>query len=114
MKAEENADNSGPLNISFELQGEVYSLTQNISQSGMLCRTSRQIEEMTVVDIRFALPVMAKRAFPTTWVECSGVVVKCEKKGTATAKLPYEVAIFFDRISERDRRLLASYIENEY
>ncbi len=98
--------------ISFEFLGRVPSLSQNISKSGMVCRTSRKIEEMTILDIRFVLPETPQYVAPDTWVECSGVVVNCEKKGAETATLPYEVAIFFDRISEKDRELLANYISN--
>ena len=98
------------VDISFEFLGRVPSLSQNISKSGMLCRTSRRIEEMTILDIRFELPATRKYVAPETWVECSGVVVNCEKKGADTATLPYEVAIFFDRISEKDRKLLSDYI----
>lgn len=95
--------------ISFEFLGRVPNLSQNISRSGMVCRTSRKIEEMTILDIRFELPKTPKYVAPETWVECSGVVINCEKKGADATTLPYEVAIFFDRISEKDRELL-SYI----
>lgn len=94
--------------LTFEFLGRVPSLSENVSQSGMVCRTSRKIEEMTIVDIRFELPKL-----PDKWVECSGIVVNCEKKGADTATLPYEVAIFFDRISERDRTLLASFVKSK-
>jgi len=99
--------------ISFEFLGRVLSLSQNISKSGVVCRTSRKIEEMTILDMRFELPQTQKYEIPDTWVECSGVVINCEKKGSDTATLPYEVAIFFDRMSEKDRELLSDYISNK-
>jgi hypothetical protein len=105
-------DKEEALNISFEILGRVPSLSQNISKSGVVCRTSRQIEEMTILDIRFELPQTQNYVDPETWVKCSGVVVNCEKKGTDTATLPYEVAIFFDRISEKDRARLSDYISD--
>jgi len=96
--------------LSFEFLGRVPSLSKNISKSGMVCRTSRKIEELTILDIRFELPTTPKYVAAETWVECSGVVINCEKKGADTATLPYEVAIFFDRISKKDRELLSDYI----
>jgi len=105
-------DKGCAVDISFEFLGRVPNLSQNISKSGMICRTSRKIEEMTILDIRFELPKTPNYVAPETWVECSGVVINCEKKGTDTATLPYEVKIFFDRISEKDRELLSDYISN--
>jgi hypothetical protein len=99
--------------ISFEFLGRVPSLSQNVSKSGMVCRTSRKLEEMTILDIRFELPKTTEYVVPETWVECSGVVINCEKKGADTTALPYEVAIFFDRISEKDRELLSNYISQK-
>lgn len=100
------------MGISFEFLGRVPSLSQNISETGVVCRTSRKIEEMTVLDIRFELPKTQNYISPETWVECSGVVINCEKIGAETATLPYEVAIYFDRMSEKDRDLLSRYISN--
>jgi hypothetical protein len=103
-------DKECTVGISFEFLGRVSSLSQNISKSGMVCRTSRKIEEMTLLDIRFELPETPQYMAPETLIECGGVVINCEKKGEDTATLPYEVAIFFNRISEKDRRLLSQYI----
>jgi hypothetical protein len=101
------------LDVSFEFQGQVLSLSQNISQSGMLCRTSRQIEELTILDIRFQLPRLDGHTAGPFWIECSGVVVRCEKTeadGLHSSPLPYEVAIYFDDISDTDRDILAGYV----
>lgn len=101
------------IGIPLEFKGQVASLSKNISQSGMLCRTSRQINEMTLLDIRFQLPDIEKYAAERVWVECSGVVVRCEKKEPEDIELPYEVAIFFDRISDKNKNLLANYCDRQ-
>ena len=98
--------------VSLEFPGEVSSLSQHISQSGMLCRTSKKIKELTVLDIRLELPIQESADSQPQWVMCSGVVVHCEKKNEEFSKLPYELTIFFDRISERDRNLLEKVVEN--
>ncbi len=100
----------------IEIEGLVSSFS-NISQSGLLCRTSKKIDEMTLLDIKFQLPqVEYKTVDEGVWIECSGVVVRCEKKDNKNAELPgemaYEVAIFFDQISERYRSLLARHVDN--
>ena len=101
------------IDIPFTFQGDVSSLTQNISQSGMLCRTSQEIDELTLLDIKFQLPYISKHEAKKIWVECSGVVVRCEKKEAETLKLPFEVAIFFNHISDQNRALLADYVKSE-
>ena len=98
--------------VSLEFPGEVSSLSQHVSQSGMLCRTSKKIKELTVLDIRLELPIQESGDCQPQWVMCSGVVVHCEKKNEDFSQLPYELTIFFDRISERDRNLLEKVIEN--
>ncbi len=100
------------IDIPFDFQGEVSSLTQNISQSGMLCRTSRKIDELTLLDIKFQLPYISRHEAKKIWIECSGVVVRCEKKESEA--MPYEVAIFFNHISDQNRDLLANYIQKDH
>lgn len=114
MNQEFHKQNKGGSDMSLEIEGLVPGIPGNISQSGLLCRTSRRIDEMTLLDIKFRLPhVKYKSKEEDGWVECSGVVVHCEKKEEESeelpSELPYEIAIFFDRISEKYRNLLAMY-----
>jgi hypothetical protein len=95
----------------MEFQGKVAPISQNISESGMLCRTSRKVDEMTLLDIKFELPDSTSFSTDKIWVECRGVVVRCEKKDLGNGELPYEVAIFFDSISKKDKDLLATLVE---
>lgn len=114
MNQEFHKQNKGRSDKSLEIEGLVPGIPGNISQSGLLCRTSRRIDEMTLLDIKFRLPqVQYKSIEEDGWIECSGVVVHCEKKEQESAalssELPYEIAIFFDRISDKYRDLLAMY-----
>lgn len=92
----------------MELKGKVSSPTKSISRSGVICRTSRRLDEMTLLDVRFRLPKGNESDEEDEWIECSGIVVHCEEKDPQPEELPYEVAIFFDRISEKHKQLLAS------
>lgn len=97
-----------------EIKGLVSCHYRNINQSGLLCRTSKKIDEMTLLAIKFQIPSVAGSiANEDVWVECSGVVVYCEKKETTKlakpSELAYEVAIYFNQISDRYRSLLARY-----
>lgn len=108
--------NGRKVDMPVDIEGFVPNFPQNISQSGLLCRTSRKIDEMTLLEVKFQLPrVEYSPIDKDIWIECSGVVVRCEKKETNNAEspteLPYEVAIFFDQISERHRDILARHVE---
>jgi len=96
--------------IPIEFEGRVSSIAHDLSRSGMLCRTSRQIAEMTLLEIQFALPGMEETP-ARNWVKCSGVVVSCEKKDGGAVELPYELSIFFNTMSEEHRKLLSEYVE---
>jgi len=94
----------------FEFGGSVSSLSKIISRSGMLCRTPMWIDEMTLLDIKFQLPDTGNGNNAKVWVECRGVVLRCERKDPGAVGHPYEVEIFFHHISEKDRNLLADYV----
>ena len=116
MNREFHKHNKGSSDTPLEIEGFVPSISGSISQSGLLCRTSRKLDEMTLLDIKFQLPqIEYKSVEEDGWIKCSGVVVHCEKKDQENvelaSELPYEVAIFFDRISDKYRNLLAKYAE---
>ncbi len=96
--------------IPIEFRGTVSSIAHDLSQTGMLCRTSRQIEEMTLLEIKFALPATGDAQAGRSWIKCSGVVVSCKKKVGGTLELPYELSIFFNTMSEEHRNLLYEYV----
>jgi hypothetical protein len=79
----------------------------------MLCRTSQRIDEMTLLDIKFRLPRSGTGKNCRIWVTCIGVVVNCEKKEAGTRGHPYEVEIFFNRISDKNLSILANYVDGK-
>lgn len=97
-----------------EFQGAVYRVTESISRSGMLCRTSRQLAELTLLDVRFQLPKIHDFASTSVWVECTGVVVHCEQTTEESGEMPFEVAIFFQSISEKNKVLLEDFLASRY
>ncbi|MEE4239967.1 MAG: PilZ domain-containing protein [Desulfopila sp.] len=89
---------------SLQVENGVICLSENISRSGMLCYSTRKIEELTLLEMKFQLP-----NDESSWIECLGVVVRCEKKVTGESMYSYDVEIFFDRISDKHRDLLAAF-----
>lgn len=96
--------------IMADFEGTVDSVTKNISQSGILCQTSRKVDEMTLLDVKFELPKVERYRKESVWIECSGVVVRCKKMKKPRENLDYEVSIFFSDMSEKNKKLLAHYI----
>ena len=94
---------------SLDFNQGISCFLHDISQSGMLCYSSKQINEMTLLDIRFQLPANKGYSGPALWVECVGVVIRCERKGKEDGEHPYEVEIFFERMSKKHRDLLSVY-----
>lgn len=88
-------------------------LSNDISLSGMLCRTSKRIDEMTLLNIKFQLPQAGRgNTAAGIWIECSGVVVSCERREPDIFDHPYQLEIFFDHISEKNHLLLADYVQS--
>lgn len=76
--------------------------TINISASGIYCQSGRSIPLFREIGIRIELPDV------TDIIECSGVIVRCEK---ISEKERYNLAIFFEDLSQKDKVHLSSYVE---
>lgn len=91
-----------PLTIAVPA-GAVAAATRNLSSSGVYCEVDQAIALMTRVEAIVNLPGNPLR--------CQGVVVRCEPATErATTALRYRVAIFFTRITARDRRTIAHFV----
>lgn len=92
---------------------DVVARTVNISRNGAYCRASAPIPIMTALRVRIELPA-AGQSSVMECVECGGVVVRAEKKTAAPAdeRHPYEIAIFFNRMSEAAAAKLARFLHS--
>jgi len=78
--------------------------TENISCLGAYCHIDKYIPPFTKIMIRLNLPL--KSASTGSSVECKGVVVRSED----TPEGGFNVAIFFNRISEPQKQKITQYI----
>lgn len=83
-------------------KSRIIANTINISASGIYCQSDCAIPLFREISIRIKLPKS------TYVIECSGVIVRCEK---VPGKERYHLAIFLSDISQKDKKLLSSYIE---
>lgn len=86
----------GIANVDFTTQ------TKNISCGGAYCHVDKYIEPMTKLSVSLRLPE-EKHV-----ISCKGVVVRTEE----AVPTGYNIAIFFNEISAKDRDLLRNHVHN--
>ncbi len=81
--------------------------TKNVSCLGVYCHIEKYVPPFTKVLIKLSLPISVKGVKKTLKIECKGVVVRTEdeKKGKG-----FNVAIFFNEISETHRKKINRYL----
>jgi hypothetical protein len=99
-------ENNVPVKI-FSDDGDIVTETGNVSRSGAYCRINKYIEPMTKLKICLLLPTRKNGKVVTKKVSCQGVVVRTE---TISEENEFNVAIFFNDISQRDADIITEYI----
>jgi len=79
--------------------------TQNISCVGAYCHLTRYIPPFTRVMVTLDLPIISDNAKIDCIVECKGVIVRTEDKEDG-----FNIAIFFNEITESQRNKIAQYV----
>jgi len=79
--------------------------TQNISCVGAYCHLTRYIPPFTRVMVKLDLPIISDNAKTDRIVECKGVIVRTEDKEGG-----FNIAIFFNAITESQRNKIAQYV----
>lgn len=90
-------------------EGDLVAETVNISRSGAYCRINTRIPLMTKLKIQLLLPLRKGNKSATKTVHCQGVVVRIEPSGEEG---PFNVAIFFNEIAQRDVELINDYVDS--
>lgn len=97
-----------PLKLSH-LECDILTETKDISVRGAYCSVDKPLEVMTKVDIVLLLPIKKNKSKTIRKINCGGVVVRKEYVKD-NGKHPYHVGIYFNDITERDKKNLRSYI----
>ena len=91
---------------------DVISETVDISPSGTYCRVTRLLPLMSKVELVLLLP-SKNNGKHAKKVKCKGVVVRAEPIILKeTDKAHYNIAIFFTEISEKDQKVITSYVDS--
>lgn len=97
-----------PLKIKTDGYG-LATQTENLSCIGAYCSVDKYIPPLTKLSIVLLLPLKEKNKNTHSRVQCKGVVVRTEDKQPSG----FNVAIYFNEISQRDKKKISKYI-NQY
>ncbi|HBR14702.1 MAG TPA: hypothetical protein DD723_04045 [Candidatus Omnitrophica bacterium] len=100
--------NRVPVKICQE-NGDIVTETVNLSRSGVYCRVNKYIEPMTKLRIHLLIPRRKNGKTTPKKITCQGVGVRIEPIKGETA---YNLAIFFNDISQRDSDHIADYVNS--
>ena len=87
--------------------GTIEARTENISTAGACCTLKQFLAPMTKLQIRLELPGHS----PSTVVSCRGVVVRVQPQTPRAKQSAYNIAIFFNDLSDHSRTVLARYVQ---
>ena len=99
--------NNIPLKISREDGKDLVTKTVNISKAGAYCQVDHFIEPMTKLKLSLLIPQKKSGKTTSKKVVCGGVIVRTEPD---TAPDKYNIAIFFNDITQRDSEVIADFI----
>jgi len=88
---------------------DIVAHTLNISESGIYCKVERELPIMSRVELRLKIPA-ANDAKKTEILNVSGVVVRQHPVIIDGETKHYDVAIFFNDLSEKGRSIIAGHI----
>ena len=84
--------------------------TLNISASGIYCKVPKEIPLMSRVNLILMIPDMSKEENAAKSIELSGVVVREHPVIIDGETKHYDVAIFFDDLSPKNREIISCHI----
>ncbi len=86
--------------------------TMNISSSGVYCKLDKELPLMSRVKLMLMIPDPAKES-TLKKLEVSGVVVRQHPVTIDGTIKHYDVAIFFEDLSEKEKEIIAGYINRK-
>lgn len=95
------------LPLSIKASGcDIVTQTKDISCSGAYCSIDKFIKPMTRLDIKMQLPLNLRDRNRALKIHCQGTVVRVEAANPGG----FNIAIFFNRIKDGDKRRIAEYV----
>ena len=99
--------------LSLRLEGfDSVTHTLNISPSGVYCKVDKELPLMSRVKLALMIPDQSREGGVKS-VEVTVVVVRQHPVVIEGATKHYDVAIFFEDLSEKDKGAISSYISRK-
>ncbi len=99
------------LSLSLKLDNfDSVTHTLNISSSGVYCKTDKELPLMSRVRLVLVMPDPAKETGAVKNMEVDGVVVRQHPVIVDGIIKHYDVAIFFEDLTPRDKDIISAYI----
>ena len=96
--------------LSLKLEGfDSITHTLNISPSGVYCKVDKELPLMSRVKVALMVPDPSKEAGVRN-LEVSGIVVRQHPVVIDGVTKHYDVAIFFEDLSPKDKEAISAYI----
>jgi hypothetical protein len=100
--------------LSLKLEGfDSITHTLNISPSGVYCKVDKPLPLMARVRLKLMIPDTSKEKGPAKNLEVSGIVVRQHPVIIDGAIKHYDIAVFFDDLSAKDKETISDYIANK-
>jgi len=88
---------------------DVLTETRNVSISGAYFPVNRPLELMSKLNVVLLIPIKKNRSKVIKKICCTGIVIRCEIAEENT-KHPYQAAMYFSDLKERDKKLLRIFV----
>lgn len=100
--------------LSVKLDGfDSITHTLNISPSGVYCKVDKELPLMSRVRLMLMVPDASKDKGGIKNLEVSGIVVREHPVIVDGVIKHYDIAIFFEDLSAKDKEIIASYISRK-
>lgn len=110
-RGEVRADLAVPLKIK-DKDSSIVTKTMNITSTGAYCKTEKPLPLLSKVILTLLIPQHSRKKGTDKKIECEGTVVRTHPVIIDGKPQSYDVAIYFDGLSENDRLLISKYIED--
>ena len=100
--------------LSVKLDGfDSITHTLNISPSGVYCKVDKELPLMARVKLMLMVPDSTKDKSSVKNLEVSGIIVREHPVIVDGIIKHYDIAIFFEDLSARDKDIISTYIANK-
>jgi len=103
--------------VPLRISGTGFTLaadTKNISCAGLYCRVGCFIPVMTKLALTMFIPLVVDGQKVEKQIWCTAVVVRIEPEEERSSSCDYHVGFFFSAIENRDKDIIAQYIQQSF